>query len=177
MQNPLVNGTFSTRTGLLTAGTYFKTRAGNGNEFADIGNIQWITYLVQQVTTSLVEDGTNIEYQYSVRFGGRLFESASFSWKRGRCRKVTLETEEIDRIGSNSWRITITESITRNGNVKNIAETVSIAESISQNNDTPPISIWAQDHHRVNGIYPIWDEFFIIRNAIIYTHENSWRKK
>lgn len=136
--NPLVNGTFRTRTGLLTAGTYFKPGQEVVMNLPTWGISVDTPYLIQQVTTSLVEDGTNIEYQYSVRFGGRLLNAASFLESVAGAEKVTLETEEIDRIEVISEEVTITESITRNGNVKSITETVTIGESISRNNDTPP---------------------------------------
>lgn len=140
--NPLFNGTFTTRTGLLQSGSYFKPGQQVTVNLPTWGISVDTGYLIQQVTTTLVEDGTNIEYQYSVRFGGRLLDASSFLQSVAGAEKVTLETEEIDRIEVISEEINIAEVITRNGNVKTVSESISIAESISKTNTTPPFK-WA----------------------------------
>ncbi len=136
--NPLVNGTFQTRTGLLTAGSYFLP-----GQYLTVNLPTWgisvdTQYLIQQVITSLIEDGSTIEYNYSVRFGGRLLNAASFLESIAGQEQVVLATEEIDRIEVIAEDITITEVITRDPLLKSLSETVTIAESISKSNTTPP---------------------------------------
>lgn len=69
--DPLVDGRFTTRTGLLEAGSIFTagqyltvTSAVNGIDEAT-------AFLVQEVRIEMEEDGTDTEYHYHVRFGGR----------------------------------------------------------------------------------------------------------
>jgi hypothetical protein len=136
--NPLVNGIFETRTGLLSAGTYFKPGQSLTVNLPTWGISVDTKYLIQSVVTTLVEDGTTIEYNYVVRFGGRLLNAASFLESIAGQEQVILDTEEIDRIEVISEEVTITEIITRDPLLKSISETVTVAESISKTNTTPP---------------------------------------
>jgi prophage tail gpP-like protein len=69
--NPLVNGQFTTRTGLLQAGSIFS--AGQAITVnSPVNGIDTDTvFLIQEVRIQMVEDGTDTEYIYNVRFGGR----------------------------------------------------------------------------------------------------------
>lgn len=136
--NPQIKGYFTTRTGLLTAGSYFKP----GQEVV-INSPTWgvsvdTRYLIQEVITSLVEDGTNIEYNYTVRFGGRLIDTIAFLESLAGKEDTLFATQEIDTIKAITETVTITEAITRDGLVKEIDEEVTVSEEITKVNNTPP---------------------------------------
>ena len=136
--NPLVNAIFTTRTGLLTAGSYFKP----GQELTinlPSWNINTDTkYLIQEVETTLVEDGTNIEYNYKVRFGGRLLDVIALLDGIAGKEDILKDTQEIDRIEAIAEELSIAEVITRDGNLRSISESLSIAEVIDETIVTPP---------------------------------------
>ena len=136
--NPLVNGQFITRTGLLNSGTFFKPGQELTVNLPAWGVSTDTKYLIQEVITTLVEDGSTIEYNYSVRFGGRLLNAKSFLEQLAGKEEVVLATEEIDRIEAIQEDVTIAETITQNDNEQNVSESVSIAEVITDTNYTPP---------------------------------------
>lgn len=140
--NPLVNASFLTRKGLLQAGTYFKPGQQLTVNLPTWGITTDTPYLIQQVVTTLFEDGSTIEYNYNVRFGGRLLNAGSFLESLAGQENVVLATEEIDRIEVISEEVNITEIITRDPILKSVAETVTVSESISKSNTTPPFK-WA----------------------------------
>lgn len=79
--DPLVDGRFSTRTGLLTAGSIFT--AGQALTVnSPVNGIDTDTvFLIQEVQIRLNEsgtDGADTEYFYDVRFGGRIVGIAEF---------------------------------------------------------------------------------------------------
>ena len=86
----------------------------------------------------MVEDGATIEYNYIVRFGGRLLDVASFIESIAGKEDPVFATEEIDTIKAISEEINITETITRDPLTKNITETATVSEVISKVNITPP---------------------------------------
>lgn len=136
--NPHVNGFFTTRTGLLTAGSYFQA----GQELT-INSPSWgintdTNYLIQEVITTLVEDGSNIEYNYTIRFGGRLIDTTAFLESLASKEDTVFATQEIDTIKAITEEVTISEVITRDGLLKEVAETVTIGEGIVRTNNTPP---------------------------------------
>jgi hypothetical protein len=72
--DPLVNGTFKTRTSLLSGGSIFSPGQMLTVNLPTHGIAQDAAFLVQEVNISLSEDagaGTT-EYTYEVRFGGKL---------------------------------------------------------------------------------------------------------
>ena len=151
--NPLLNGTFKTRTGLLSAGSYFKPGQLLTVNLPTWGISTDTQYLIQQVVTTLVESGTAIEYNYSVRFGGRLLNATSFLESIAGQEQVILAAEEIDRIEAISEEVTITETITRDPQLKSVSESVTVSESITKSNTTPPFK-WG-----VTGTKPgIWNK-------------------
>lgn len=136
--NPIVNGEFITRTGLLTGGSIFQP----GQELT-INSPSWgistdTKYLIQEVIITLVEDGSTIEYNYIVRFGGRLLDAVSFLESLAGKEDPLLATEEIDTIKGVTEEVNITELIERDSLLKEVSETVTIAENISKINQTPP---------------------------------------
>lgn len=136
--NPLVNGVFLTRTGLLTGGSIFTP----GQELTVNSPVWGISvdtkYQIQEVVITLVEDGTNIEYNYRVRFGGRLLDVTAFLESLASEEKTQVGSSEIDTIKGISEIVTITEVITRDPLLKTITESVSIAEVITETFTTPP---------------------------------------
>jgi len=136
--NPIVTGQFKTRTGLLTSGSIFQP----GQELT-INSPSWgistdTKYLIQEVIITLVEDGTNIEYNYNIRFGGRLLDAASFLESLASKEDPIFATEEIDTIKAITEEMSIAETIERDSLLKSITESATIAESISKVNNTPP---------------------------------------
>lgn len=141
--NPIVNGYFVTRTGLLSAGSYFAP----GQELT-VNSPSWgistdTKYTVQEVVITLVEDGSTIEYNYSVRFGGRLLDATAFLESLAAKEDPVFATEEVDTIKAISEEVTITEDITRDSLLKEIDETVTVSEVISKVNNTPPFQYGA----------------------------------
>jgi len=136
--NPLVNADFSTRTGLLQAGSYFKAGQILTVNLPTWGILVDTQYLIQSVITTMVEDGTSIEYTYNVRFGGRLLNATSFLESLAGQENVVLASEEIDRIEVIAEEIVITEDISRDPLTVNISESLSIAEAIAEDIVTPP---------------------------------------
>lgn len=136
--NPQVLGYFATRTGLLLTGSYFQP----GQEVV-INSPSWgistdTKYLIQEVSTSLIQSGTDIEYHYIVRFGGRLIDAIIFLESLASKEDTVFATQEINKIEAITEEINITELITRDQYLKTISESVSIGENISQQNNTPP---------------------------------------
>lgn len=150
--NPLIIGSFNTRSDLLTAGSIFSP-----GQLLTVNLPQWgivvdTTYLIQQVDVTLSEDGTNIIYTYDVRFGGRLLNAATFLNSLAGKEDVLSATEQVTRIELIAEDVVITESITRNNNVKNIVESMSISESISKTNVTPPYK-WGVNGTANKGVW------------------------
>ena len=136
--NPIITGQFKTRTGLLNTGTIFTA----GQELI-INSPSWgvsvdTAYLIQEVITSLIEDGSTIEYNYTVRFGGRLLNATSFLESLAGKENPILATEEIDTIKGITEEMTITEVISRDSLLKTVSEGAVISENISKVNNTPP---------------------------------------
>ena len=136
--NPQVNGYFTTRTGLLSVGTYFEP----GQEIT-INSPSWgintdTKYLIQEVITTLIEDGSNIEYHYTVRFGGRLIDTIVFLESLASKEDTVFATQEIAKIKAITEEMTIGEVIARDPLLKTVTETVVISEVISKQNQTPP---------------------------------------
>lgn len=69
--DPLVDGRFTTRTGLLQSGTIFSPGQYLTVNSPVNGIDDDTAFLIQEVRIELHEDGTNTEYVYHVRFGGR----------------------------------------------------------------------------------------------------------
>ncbi len=70
--DPLVKGTFITRTSLLSPGSYFAVGQVLTVNLATYGISTDTTFLIQEVNTEMVQDSSTVEYLYTIRFGGRL---------------------------------------------------------------------------------------------------------
>lgn len=69
---PLVNGRITTRTSLLSGGSVFKPGQVVTVNFPTYNLVTDTAFLIQEVGITLTEDGTNTEYIYSIRFGGKV---------------------------------------------------------------------------------------------------------
>lgn len=69
---PIVNGQFITRTGLLSGGSIFSVGQALTVNLPTYGISSDYVFLIQEVNISLIENLTTTEYQYTVRFGGKL---------------------------------------------------------------------------------------------------------
>lgn len=141
--NPLVKGRVITRTGLLTSGSYFSPGQSLTINMSTWGITTDTEYTIQEVITTLVEDGSTIEYTYNVRFGGRLLGASSFLESLAAKEDPVFATEEIDTIKAITEDVTITEQIERDSLLKEVAEEATIGESISKVNNTPPFQYGA----------------------------------
>lgn len=70
--DPLVKGVFKTRTSLLSNGTIFEVGQALTVNLPTYGINTDTTFLIQEINTEMVETQDRIEYQYTIRFGGRL---------------------------------------------------------------------------------------------------------
>ena len=136
--NPLITGHFKTRTGLLLAASFFEA----GQDLV-VNSPSWgisidTNYLIQEVITTLLEDGSNIEYNYLIRFGGRLLNATSFLESLAGQEDPLLATEEIDTIKAITEEMSVAELIERDSLLKLVDETMTVAEVINDLNQTPP---------------------------------------
>lgn len=140
--NPLLTAVVKTRSGLLSSGSIFKTGQVVTVNLPTWGISSDTQYQIQQVEVSLSEDGSNIEYNYVVTFGGRLIGIREFLEGLAGEEKVILDTEEIDRIEAFEDVIPVTESIGREPNTESENAEVSFSESTTDTEVTPPFK-WA----------------------------------
>ncbi len=155
--NPLVTGRFQTSTGLLTAGSIFTTGQLLTVNLPTWGISTDTEYLIQEVSITLVEDGSNIEYTYNVTFGGRLIGIREFLEGLAGEEKVVLTTEEIDRIEAFEDVISIGETITLEPNTKDVTESVAVGEVVAETIVTPPFK-WAP--YTIDpDIKAVWNKF------------------
>lgn len=150
--NPILSGQFITRTGLLQAGSYFVPGQALTVNLPVWGIASDTVYVIQKVVTTLEESGSAIEYHYDVTFGGRLLGVVDFLIALGTPESPLDDSGEIEKIHAVPETITITEVITRNNNVKNTTDTLSIAESLSKTNVTPPFK-WGVDGTANKGVW------------------------
>lgn len=69
---PLVMGTIQTRTGLLSGGSIFRPGQAMTVNLPTYGLNTDTVFLIQEVGISFQEDGTNTEYFYTLKFGGKI---------------------------------------------------------------------------------------------------------
>lgn len=132
---PLINATFETSTGLLAAGSYF-----HPGQIAKLNLPSWgistdSYYLVQQVITNVLEDGS---YHYSVRVGGRKVDMVSFLESLAGKEENVDADEELDTIRAVPNVPAFTEAISRNPKTKSVPEIPALVETITQSKTTPP---------------------------------------
>lgn len=93
--DPLVTGVFNTRTSLLSGGSYFRP-----GQYLTVNLPVWglatdTVFLIQEVRTTIFEDGTNTEYKYEVRFGGKIANVETFLASLA---SETAEVSDVDKI-------------------------------------------------------------------------------
>jgi hypothetical protein len=108
--NPILTGEFVTRTGLLTAGSYFAPGQVLTINSPAYGISVNTTYIIQKVETTLDEDGTTVEYHYKVTFGGRLFGVVDFLLALGTPIPALNADGQVRKIHANSEAITVTDT-------------------------------------------------------------------
>lgn len=130
---PLVNGQFITRTSLLAPGSLYKP-GQYVLVYSPVNNIDTLTaFTVQEVITRMVEagtDGSETEYQYQVRFGGRLVGISEF----------------LEGLASREGEIT---------NADIIITLESLSEGVEISDDTPTHTIEEPPYKYKNGNTPI----------------------
>lgn len=136
--NPTLSGRFITRTGLLSAGSYFTPGQLLTVNLPTRGISVDTSYVILKVVTTMTEDGTNIEYRYEITFGGRLLGVVDLLQYLATPQEPLDESGEVQKIKAIAEVMTLAETITRNNNSRNITESMTVAESISKTNFTPP---------------------------------------
>lgn len=132
---PLINATFETSSGLLTAGSYF-----HPGQLAKLNLPSWgistdSYYLVQEVTTTMLEDNS---YHYSVRVGGRKVDMVSFLESLAGKEENVDADEDLDTIRAVPNIPAMVETIARNPMTRSIPEIPALVETIVSTNVTPP---------------------------------------
>jgi len=136
--NPIVSGTIVTRTGLLQAGSYFKIGQALTVNMPAWGILQDTPFVIQKLETTMDESGSAIEYTYTITFGGRLLSVVDFLNSIAAPEDTLATDDQVSKIFSVPEVVTIAEVITKNNNVRNVNESVAVAEHISKQNITPP---------------------------------------
>lgn len=134
---PILNGTFFTRTNLLSGTIFAPGQVLTVN--LPTWNINVDTdYLIREVIIKPLEAVEGIEYAYEVVFGGKMFGISDLISKLSSKEEYIFGSKEIDRIEAISERLGIEEIITRDQNAQSVQEDVGIEEAITRNNITPP---------------------------------------
>jgi prophage tail gpP-like protein len=150
--NPTLSGRFSTRTGLLSAGSYFSPGQAITVNLPSWGITIDTVYVIQKVVTTLEESGSSIEYHYDVTFGGNLLGVVDFLQALATPETPFDVSESVQKIQSITETVNIIETITKNLNARTITETVTVSESVSKTNVTPPFK-WGVDATANKGIW------------------------
>jgi hypothetical protein len=119
---PLVEGVFKTRTGLLTAGSYFAPGQLLTVNLPSYGISTDTTFLIQEVLVEMNETASTVEYVYTVRFGGRLAGVREF----------------LESLASTSVETTDPSKIITIESVQDLVVMEEHASSPSKINQTPP---------------------------------------
>lgn len=128
---PILQGEFTTRTGLLASGSYFVPGQALSVNLPSWGISTTTVYLIQRVTMSMVETGSSIEYHYRVTFGGRMLGVTDFLLALATPEQALDMSQELQTVYSIPHVLTITESITR-GTARSVTETVTVGENIQK---------------------------------------------
>lgn len=151
-QFPTVVGKVITRTGLLTAGSYFHPGQIVTINSSTYGIASDTPYMIQKVVTTLVESGSAIEYFYDISFGGRNIGVVDFLQALASPESPLDTSGQITKIQALADILTISEVITRNSGLHSNSDTITVAESISKANVTPPFK-WGVNATANKGIF------------------------
>lgn len=135
---PILQGRFKTRTGLLTAGSYFLAGQALTVNLPSWGINVDTTYVILKVMTTFEESGSQIEYHYDVYFGGRMLGVTDFLLALATPEQPLDTANALQKVFAVSEVITIAETITKNNNFRSISEAITIVETITKKNFTPP---------------------------------------
>ena len=103
-----------------------------------------VSYSQKKVVNKIIEIGTTDNQSMKHldvlcnRFGGRLIDAVVFLESLASKEDTVFATQEIDTIKAISEEVIITETITRDANLRTITESVTITEAIVRTNYTPP---------------------------------------
>lgn len=117
---PLVDGRFKTRTGLLQAGSYFKPGQIMTVNLPTYGLSSDTAFLIQEVQTEVIENGTTTEYKYTVKFGGKIVGIQEFL--ENLAGEAAGDTNNVDEIKT----------------IEQVTDSVECADSVSHSIITPP---------------------------------------
>lgn len=152
--NPVLAGTVITRTGLLTAGSYFQCGQILTANLPAWGISTDTTYVVQKVVTTMDESGSSIEYHYEITFGGRLLGVVDFLLALAG-EELPLDTSgDIETIHAVSEIVTIAEVVTQNQNFNSVTDTLTIVETTPSMTTAAPPFQW-----KPGGTHPmLWNK-------------------
>ncbi len=108
---PILSGQFTTRTGLLTAGSYFSPGQLLTVNLPSWGISSNTTYIIQKVVTSLNESGSAIEYTYDVTFGGRLLGVLDFLQALATPEQPLDISGQVQKVNAVAESMTLSESV------------------------------------------------------------------
>lgn len=152
--NPLVSGVIRTRSGLLGGSSIFKPGQALTLNLPTWGINSDTQFLIQELEIAVLEEGTNIKYDYTITFGGRLIGIKEFLAGLIGEEVVLTETETVDKIQAFEEIVSIAESIARNPLLLSETASMAVSESISRTNTTPPFK-WAPSGTKK----AVWNEF------------------
>lgn len=127
-----------TRSGLLsTAGTYFTPGQVLAVQFPSWSLPDVTQFLIQEVVTTFVDDGTDIEYLYQIRIGGKRITTTSVLEKLLTKKDPVDDTVEQRKVHSVRETAGFTETVSRETDRADTA-TAGFTESVSSTITTPP---------------------------------------
>lgn len=127
---PLVSGKAITRTSLLQAGSYFTPGQALTVNLPSWGITVDTAYLIQSVVTSLVENGSAVEYIYEITFGGRLLGITDFMIALATPENALEVSQALQLIVGAGEVISISDVLTIPSHHTQ-SETVTLADSIT----------------------------------------------
>lgn len=134
---PTVDIRMRTRTGLLSAGTIFQPGQLATVQFDSWGITTPTQYIIQEVITRFSDDGTDMEYDYQIRVGGRRVTTTSLLEKLLAKEEPIDDTVEQRKVHSVRETVGAGETITRETDRADTA-TVGAGETIDKTITTVP---------------------------------------
>lgn len=106
----LATGIVHTRTSLLIGGSYFRPGQILTVNFPSYGLSSDVAFLIQEVGTSIDEDGVNTEYNYTIRFGGKVVSVEKFLESLAGDQGQVNDVSEIKTIFGTNDRVAMVEN-------------------------------------------------------------------
>lgn len=137
--NPILSGVIRTRTGLLSAGSYFSAGQRLTVNLPAWGISTDTNYTIQKVVTTITSNDSQIEYHYEITFGGRLLGVVDFLIALATVENPLDTAGEVETIHAVSAILSIAEVIARDDNLKTVTDTLTLVETApSRITQTPP---------------------------------------